>query len=201
MDFSNLKEILVSFGYTVQEFNTKEEAAKYLDEKIDQKTVGFGGSESLREMYLYEMLEKHNQIFWHNRTPEGKTPNQVRMEERNAQIYICSVNGLAETGEIVNIDGACNRVADISFGHEQVYMVIGENKITPDLDQAIYRARNIAAPLNAKRLNRKTPCAIKADKCYNCDSPDRICNELSVLWRKPGGHPVELILVHENLGY
>jgi len=179
----------------------KEEAAKYLDEKIDQKTVGFGGSESLREMYLYEMLEKHNQIFWHNRTPEGKTPNQVRMEERNAQIYICSVNGLAETGEIVNIDGACNRVADISFGHEQVYMVIGENKITPDLDQAIYRARNIAAPLNAKRLNRKTPCAIKADKCYNCDSPDRICNELSVLWRKPGGHPVELILVHENLGY
>ena len=75
------------------------------------------------------------------------------------------------------------------------------NKIAPSLDEAIYRARNIAAPLNAKRLNKKTPCALKADRCYDCNSPERICRALSVLWEKPSGAEYEIILVNEELGY
>ena len=124
-----------------------------------------------------------------------------RLEANAASIYITSVNGIAESGEIVNIDGNCNRVASIFYGHEKVYFVIGENKIEKDYDSALYRARNIAAPLNAQRLGVKTPCAIKADKCYDCKSPERICRGLSVLWEKPMTGEFEIILIHENLGY
>lgn len=124
-----------------------------------------------------------------------------RLEANAASIYITSVNGIAESGEIVNIDGNCNRVASIFYGHEKVYFVIGENKIEKDYDSALYRARNIAAQLNAQRLGVKTPCAIKADKCYDCKSPERICRGLSVLWEKPMTGEFEIILIHENLGY
>ncbi len=112
-----------------------------------------------------------------------------------------SINGLAETGEIINIDGNCNRVAAILYGHEKVYLVAGQNKLAKDYDAALWRARNIAAPLNTKRLNRKTPCAVKGDKCYDCRSPERICATLSVLWTKPSSCDYEIILIEENLGF
>lgn len=81
-------------------------------------------------------------------------------------------------------------------------MVVGVNKIAPDYDSALWRARNIAAPLNAKRLGRKTPCAVRGDKCYNCSSPERICRALTVLWKKPFGiKRAEVVLVDQDLGY
>ena len=118
-----------------------------------------------------------------------------------ADIYISSVNGISENGEIVNIDNTGNRVAAISYGPKKVYLVVGKNKIAPTLEAAIYRARNIAGPLNAKRLKRKTPCALNADRCYDCNSPERICRNLSVLWDKPTGAEYEIILINEELGY
>ena len=92
-------------------------------------------------------------------------------------------------------------MASIFYGHKKVYLVIGKNKIEKDYESAVGRARNIAGPLNAKRLKRKTPCAQKADKCYDCDSPERICRGLSVLWEKPMAGDVEIILINETLGY
>ena len=116
-------------------------------------------------------------------------------------MYISSVNGLAETGEIVNIDGTGNRVVGTICGHEALYLLVGVNKIAPDYDQALWRARNIAAPKNAQRLKRKTPCAEKGDRCYNCSSPERICRALTVLWKKPNGIPyAEVILINQELG-
>ncbi len=200
-DFSLLKENLISLGYTVSCFETTSEAVQYLDAQIHNQTVGFAGSMTLEKMGLYERLSKHNQIYWHHRIPEGKTSKEVRLEANAAPVYITSVNGIAESGEIVNIDGNCNRVASIFYGHEKVYFVIGENKIEKDYDSALYRARNIAAPLNAKRLGVKTPCAIKADRCYDCNSPERICRGLSVLWGKPMTGEFEVLLIHDNLGY
>jgi len=79
--------------------------------------------------------------------------------------------------------------------------VAGLNKVAPDLQAAIDRARNVAAPPNAKRLGKKTPCAVRADKCYDCQSPDRICRALSVLWEKPAGSEYEIVLIGEALGY
>ena len=118
-----------------------------------------------------------------------------------ADVYLTSVNGLAETGEIVNIDGNCNRVAASMFGPKRVYYVVGINKIAPDFEKALWRARNVAAPKNAQRLGKKTPCAVKADRCYDCKSPERICRGLSVLWRKPTGfEQAEVVLIEEELG-
>ena len=200
-DFSILKKNLIALGYTVSCFDTAEEATHYLDAQIHQQTVGFAGSMTLEKMGLHERLSAHNEVHWHQRIPEGKTSKEVRVQANAASIYITSVNGIAESGEIVNIDANCNRVASIFYGHEKVYFVIGENKIEKDYDSALYRARNIAAPMNARRLGVKTPCAIKADRCYNCNSPERICRGLSVLWSKPMTGVFEIILVHEDLGY
>ncbi|MDD6571173.1 MAG: lactate utilization protein [Thermoflexaceae bacterium] len=201
MDFTAVKSNLEALGYKVSCFDTAEEAADYVNRCVDGQTVGFGGSMTLQEMGLYEKMESHNHMLWHWRVPEGKNGAEILREAQTADVYVSSVNGIAETGEIINIDGNCNRVAGIMYGHRKVFLIAGENKIAPDYDRALERARNIAAPLNAKRLNRKTPCAVKADHCYNCNSPERICRGLSVLWEKPSCGEFEVVLVHENLGY
>lgn len=201
MDFTVIKENLENLGYKVSCFETAKAAADYLDSQIDDKSVGFGGSVTLDHMGLYEMLSKHNDVRWHWRIQDGKSMNDMRDVAARAEIYISSVNGMAETGEIINIDGTGNRVAAICYGHKKVYLVAGKNKIEKDFDRALWRARNIAAPLNAKRLEMKTPCAAAGDKCYNCKSPARICRELSVLWQKPLGAEYEVVLINEELGF
>lgn len=200
-DFTYLKNNLENKGYKVVVLPTKEKAAEYLDNQIHGKRVGFGGSVTLHEMQLYELLSKHNTVFWHDKKPEHMTIAETRTAASQSEIYVSSVNGISEQGEIINIDNTGNRVAAISYGPTKVYLVLGENKVEKDYDTALFRARNIAAPLNAKRLNRKTPCAINADKCYNCKSPERICRNLSVLWEKPTGADYEVILIEESLGY
>lgn len=200
-DFTYLKNNLENKGYKVVVLPTKEKAAEYLDNQIHGKRVGFGGSVTLHEMQLYELLSKHNTVFWHDKKPEHMTIAETRTAASQSEIYVSSVNGISEQGEIINIDNTGNRVAAISYGPTKVYLVLGENKVEKDYDTALFRARNVAAPLNAKRLNRKTPCAINADKCYNCKSPERICRNLSVLWEKPTGADYEVILIEESLGY
>lgn len=201
MEFSVACENLTKRGYKVAFFETKEEARDYIVKTVENKTVAFGGSITLEEMGLYEALSGANCVLWHWRVPEGGDPSAIREEAATSHVYISSVNGLAETGEIVNIDGTCNRVASMLYGHERLILVVGKNKLAKDYDAALYRARNIAAPKNAQRLNMKTPCAIRADKCYDCKSPERICRALTVLWEKPNGREVEILLVNEDLGY
>ena len=199
--FEKVRENLERLGYTVSVFESKTDASSYLDSQIDGKKVGFGGSVTVAEMGLYDLLGKHNTVTSHARIPEGKTDTDMRMASREADIYISSVNGLSENGEIINIDATGNRVASIFYGHEKVYLIIGKNKLAPDYDSALWRARNIASPKNAKRLGVKTPCAEKADKCYNCQSPQRICRGLTVLWQKPMKSDIEILLINEDLGY
>lgn len=200
-DFTKLKKALEEKGYSVLIFESKEIAAEYLDSQINEKTVGFGGSLTLHQMNLFALLATHNTVYWHDEKPENLTVAETRLKATQADIYISSVNGISENGEIINIDNTGNRVAAISYGPKKVYLVIGSNKVASDYEAALFRARNIAGPLNAKRLNRKTPCAIHADKCYNCNSPERICRNLSVLWNKPTGAEYEIILIQEELGY
>ena len=200
-NLTSLKANLEQKGYIVNIFDTKELAANYIDNQINEKTVGLGGSVTIQQMNLFAMLSKHNIVYWHDEKPEDMTVMETRTVATRAEVYISSVNGISEAGEIVNIDNTGNRVAAISYGPSKIYLVIGTNKIASDLERAIYRARNIASPLNAKRLNRKTPCAVKGDKCYDCNSPERICRNLSVLWRKPTGADYEVILIKEELGF
>ena len=201
MNFDLVKNNLERLGYKVECFDTKEEAADYLAGEVRGKTVGIGGTMTVKQMGLYEKLSKNNEVAWHLLASSPEEAAVLRRKERESEVYFSSVNGLSEQGEIINIDGGGNRVADTTFGHEKVYFVVGENKIAPDYEQALWRARNIAAPKNAQRLGKKTPCAVKGDRCYNCKSPDRICRILSVFWEKPIQADVEIVLIHENLGY
>ena len=193
--FDTVKQNLETRGFSVRTFATAAEAAAYLNEAIDGKTVGFGGSVTLKDMGLYELLGSHNEVHWH--WVNGPEERKAAMR---TQVYLSSANGLAETGEIINIDGGGNRVASTLYGHEKVYLVIGRNKLAPTYDEALWRARNIASPKNAQRLGRKTPCAVKGDRCYDCKSPDRICRGLVVLWGPMMGMETEVILVDEDLG-
>ena len=185
---------LESLGYRASRFATAKEAAAYLNEQLDGTSVAFGGSMTLLDMGLYEQLQTHNTVFWHWK-------GAPLSDAAGAKVYLSSVNAIAETGEIINIDGTCNRIGGTLFGHEKVYLVVGVNKIAPDYESALFRARNVAAPLNARRLDRKTPCAAGELKCYNCSSPERICRALTVLWTKPGGADYEVVLIDEPMGY
>ncbi len=196
-----VKDKLLARGYRVSEFSCKEEAAAYLSDAIRNTTAAIGGSMTVKEMGLYELLSQSNRVLWHWMPAEGKTPAETLAEARDAAVYLSSVNALAETGEIVNVDGNGNRVAEIFFGHKKVYLIVGKNKLAPTLEEAVERARNVAAPLNAKRLNRRTPCAKTGDRCYDCNSPDRICRGVQVLLRAPGAAEYEVILIDEALGY
>ena len=194
-DFSKVKASLEERGFAVSCFATAEEAMDYLDGKLDGKSIGIGGSMTIRDMGLDQRLETHNQVIWHWK--DGTTQEAAR-----AQVYLTSVNGLAETGEIINIDGTGNRVASTIFGHEEVYFIVGRNKLAPDYDGALWRARNIASPKNAQRLGKKTPCAVKGDKCDDCKSPQRICRALTVLWEAPTGiGRSEVVLIDQELGF
>ena len=203
MKLTTLKENLLKMGYAVSIFDTKEDACAYLAKEIKGTSVGFGGSMTAREMGLAEALAKENEIIWHWFPRENKTAKDELISAASTDIYISSVNAISLAGEIVNIDGTCNRIASTLYGHKKVYFVIGENKISDSLDDAIYRARNIASPLNAKRLNKNTPCAKNKDenKCYNCSSPERICAALTVFWERPKGQEYEVVLIRESLGY
>ena len=197
-DFTTVKKNLEFKRFHVSTFATAEEAADYLDRSIDGVSVGIGGSVTAEQMGLYEKLSGHNRVFWHWRPESAEDP---RREAMTADMYITSVNGMAETGELINIDGNGNRVSSGLYGHEKVYFIVGVNKVAPDYESALWRARNIAAPKNAQRLQRKTPCAAKGDRCYNCSSPERICAALVVYWKKPTSMDFEVVLVDEPLGY
>lgn len=200
MAFEELKKTLENNGFAVSVFASGEEAAAYLDREIDGVTVGMGGSMTLKELGLHDRLSRHNTLYCHGYT-EGD-PRQIQEKAASAEVYLLSANGIAaDTGEILNIDGTGNRVSSSLFGHRKVYFVAGRNKVSPDFESALHRVRNVVAPKNAQRLHRKTPCAVKADRCYNCSSPERICRGLVVHYKKMTSMDMEVVLIDQELGY
>lgn len=197
-DWIKLTENLQKHGFTVHRFSTAAEAAEYIEAQLSGKIIGVGGSMTVKEMDLYRRLSAHGEVHWHW-TEEGPAAREAAI---GAPIYLCSANAVSETGEIVNIDGVGNRVSATLYGHEEVWFVVGANKIAPDEAAALQRARNVASPLNNRRTGKKTPCTVSCDQCYDCQSPDRGCAALVVLWRKPVGiQRMYVVLVEEELGY
>ena len=183
-------------GYSVKRFATGEEAAAYLDAQIDGTTVGIGGCMTAKELGLYEKLSVHNEVFWHWIAPGPETIAKANA----AAVYISSANAMTEGGEILNIDGRGNRLAGQIFGQKKVYIVAGTNKLCPDFESALFRARNTAAVTNCKRFPNKPPCQID-DKCHDCRSPERICRALVVQWMPMMDMESEIVLIDEDLGY
>lgn len=185
-------------GFRVHRFASGAEAAEFLVQTLHGTSIGIGGSVTIDTLGVYDRLCKSNEVFWHwkNHAPE------TRERAGKAKTYLCSANGVSENGEIVNIDGFGNRVAGTIYGPERVFLVVGRNKITPDLTGAIDRARNIAAPLNARRLNRHTPCAVGEPRCHDCRSPEKVCGVMTVFFMPPTSiKEFHVILVDEDLGY
>ncbi|MEG0942260.1 MAG: lactate utilization protein [Angelakisella sp.] len=203
MDKNKLMDNLQKKGFQVEYFETSKEAVQYMTDALSGKTIGIGGSETVKALELDKALMENNTVYWHwlpELIEKYGTAKTVRDMANGAEIYISSANAIAETGEIVNIDGTGNRISATAYGHEKVYFIVGTNKVTETLEGAIWRARNIAAPKNAKRLNKKTPCAQNADKCYDCNSSDRICNGLLLLARPMSGMEMVVVLINEELG-
>ena len=164
--------------------------------------VGIGGSVTVRDIGLVEAIEKQsNTIFMDWGKPlELKEKIKVRKEALTSDVYLTSSNAITLQGQLVNIDGTGNRVSAMIFGPKKVIIVAGANKLVDTLDEALARIRNIAGPLNGKRLNLKTPCALTG-KCTDCNSPDRMCKVKVILEKKPSLSDITIVLVGENLGY
>lgn len=202
MEIQSVINALEKNRYSVRYFQSGEEAADYLDKELDNRVIGFGDSATMSQIKLYERLSAHNEVYDPNQSKDNDEFLELARKCLNTEIYLTSVNAMSEKGELVNIDGTGNRIAGSLFGHKKVYFVIGTNKIEPTLEKAVWRARNIAAPKNAKRYNLSTPCAIKGDKCYDCASPERICNALTIHLKKMNDiEDVEVVLINEELGF
>ena len=197
-DLEKTGKNLENRGFRVHRFASGAEAAEFLVQTLHGTSIGIGGSVTIDTLGVYDRLCGSNKVFWHwkNHAPE------TRERAGKAETYLCSANGVSENGEIVNIDGFGNRVAGTIYGPERVFLVVGRNKIAPDLTGAIDRARNIAAPLNARRLNRHTPCAVGEPCCHDCRSPEKVCGVMTVFFMPPTSiKEFHVILVDEDLGY
>ena len=184
-------------GFSVQIFDTGAEAADWLNQQVNDKTVGIGGSATVKALGLYDLLRTHNTVYWHWEQDQ----DEARSNAMKTDVYLCSANALAETGEIVNIDGKGNRVAATLFGHKKVYFLIGQNKLTETYEDAVWRARNIAAPKRAAQFHVNTPCVANgAARCFNCKSPERVCRALVTLWGPMLGSEAEGLLIREDFG-
>lgn len=202
---------LESNNHTVKFFETAEEAAKWLDAEIDGEVVGFGDSQTMIKMKLFDRLSSHNTVYDPNQSKgEDVEPDGFHDLARQALIvdsFLTSVNAMSETGEMINIDGTGNRVAGSLFSHKKIYFVVGTNKIEPTLEKAMWRAKNIASPMNSLKYDLPTPCVAHYKKtgeykCFDCNSPQRICNA-TVIYHKRMEYLEDsvVVLINEKLGF
>ena len=176
----------------------KEEAVKKALEVIGKgSTVAMGGCQSAHEIGLIQVLEEgdYNYIDRSN-----MTPRESLMAAYDADVFLSSANAMTNDGIMVNIDGNSNRVSCIAQGPKKVVFIVGMNKICSDLDEAIKRARNVAAPANAQRFDVKTPCKVTG-KCADCKSPDTICCQFLITRYSRHEGRIHVILVNDTLGY
>jgi len=182
--------------------NSKEALGKVMSLIPREAKVGIGGSVTVREIGLVDAIDKQsNTIFMDRKRPTDlKEKIKVRKEALTSDVYLTSSNAITLQGQLVNIDGTGNRVSAMIFGPKKVIVVAGANKLVDTIDEALARIKNIACPLNGKRLNLKTPCALTG-RCTDCNSPDRMCKVTVILEKKPSLSDITIILVGENLGY
>jgi len=196
-------------------------AVEYVDKKEDVlplvralipegSTVATGGSHTLNEVGVIDLLKSGAYTYLDRMAPElsPEQRQEVAIKGNTADFYLCSSNAVTEAGELYNVDGNCNRIAAIAFGPKSVIMVVGINKIVPDLDAAVRRVKTIAAPLNTKRLNCDTYCrtdgvcmGIDGKMTDGCHSPARICCNYLISAQQRVPDRIRVILVGESLGF
>ncbi len=178
---------------------SKEEALKLALELIPEgSSVTMGGGESVHAIGLPAALKEGNYNFIDRDAYEDK--RAAMLAAYDADVFLSSANAMTEDGELVNIDGNANRVSAIAQGPKKVLFVIGMNKVCDDLDGAMKRARNVAAPINAQRFGLNTPCC-KTGSCMNCKSPDTICCQFLITRYSRHEDRIHVIMVNDELGF
>ena len=150
------------------------------------------------EIGLVDSVCKGNYNFIDRAAYEDK--RKAMLEAYDADVFLTSANAMTEDGIMVNIDGNANRVSAIAQGPKKVIVIVGMNKICDDIDGAMKRSRNVAAPINAQRFGLSTPCA-KTGSCFNCKSPDTICCQFLITRYSRHTGRIHVILVNDNLGF
>ena len=180
--------------------DSKSAVQKALSLIPDGSTVTWGGSESIKECGLMEALKDAPVTLWDRKDVKPEDMKAFYLKAFSANVYLMSSNAITLDGQLVNIDGTGNRIAALTYGPDRVILIVGMNKVCPDLESAITRVHNVAAPPNCIRLNIENPCT-KDGICHNCLSPTKICNMLHVMHfnRFPGR--IQVVLVGEQLGY
>jgi len=194
---------LVQRAFDAKYFTTTEKACDYVMQQIPKdKTVGIGGSVTIRELGIIEKLEKQgNEVthHWKKDIPK-ESDKEIRKKEGLADYYLTSANAITKDGDIINIDGIGNRVAHMIYGPDNVIIIAGYNKIVTDIDEGILRSKEIAAVINAHRIGSKTPCAATG-KCVDCNAPGRICRVTTIIQYRPWQTNISVLLINEDLGF
>ena len=189
-------------GFEACYCKTGEEAKERALEWIKEgSSVAWGGSMTIRDIGLTEALGEGNyQVIDRDKAATAEEKQKAAMDALSADYFLTSANGVSEDGQLVNVDGNGNRVAAIVFGPKYVIVVAGMNKVVRTAEDAMVRARTVAAPLNQQRFLKNTPCTVTG-VCGDCKSPECICNQLLTTRNcRPAGR-IKVILVGEELGY
>lgn len=179
----------------------KEALEKAVSMVPEKSSVSWGGSASIRNMGLTKAF--HDGDFKVIDRDLAKSPEEMAELHRQGLLtdyFIASTNAISQDGILVNIDGVGNRIAAMSFGPKNVIIICGINKVAPNLDAAISRARNVAAPTNAFRFMGKTPC-VTTGSCHNCTSPDSVCSQVLITRLCKPAKRIKVIIVGEGLGF
>lgn len=183
-------------------FETSDDAVKAILEMMPEgSSVTWGGSETFKETGMLAALQSGN----YNLIDRGKaaTPEEQRKmygEMVMSDYFFMSSNAITLNGELVNIDGNSNRVGLLVHGPRHVFVLVGMNKFTDDVESAIKRIRTYACPANAKRLNKSTPCGI-IGRCGECYSNECMCNQIVITRRSGHAGRIKVFFIAENLGY
>ncbi len=170
--------------------------------KLAPKSVAWGGSATFTATGLYEVLKNRKDLKVVDQYQKNLTPEQsieIRRQELLVDLFFTGANAVTEDGQLVNLDGTGNRVAALTFGPKNVIVLAGRNKVMPDLESAMVRVKNFAAPANAIRLEKQTPCA-KTAYCEDCSGPGRICNTWTITEKSNPKGRIKVILINEDLG-
>lgn len=187
-------------GYFV---NNTQELLTLLSKLIPQSSsVGSGDSVTLEDTGIFKFLRNGNYEFLDKFNPalSKEEKRDLYIKNFNVDTFITGTSAVTLDGRIFNIDGNGSRVAPMLYGPNQVIIVVGINKIVEDLDSAIKRTRQIAAPLDAKRLGKSTPCT-KLNRCIDCHHKERICNDFVLITGQFIKNRIKVIVVNESLGY
>ena len=201
-----LQEQLKKNNFEAVIVQSAKEAAQFVMEKLlpesKAQSVSFGGSMTLNSTGLLDSLAGVKGLALISPNAPGIS-NEEKIEVRRqgllVDLYLTGTNAVTEDGFLVNLDMIGNRVGALTFGPKKVVVIVGRNKIVPDLEMAMYRIKDYAAPANAMRLNCKTPC-VKTSECADCNSPGRICNTWTITEKSFPKGRVTVILINDELG-